>query len=273
MSIIEIFGTLFDASFDGTDLSTYDFYCYDIKKPLMPRQSQSTFNWVGKPGSILLTKKFTENQLTLKGYIEATDYDDLIDKLDALSAALYSDTDVQLILSKKNDRYWLVQYMDYVIIDERDNYALVDLEFSCNIPLAFDTTADTEPDDSPSINPITVNGTTFIATNGGHYYAWPVVTITFNQAQTHIYYQNNNIPGNRFDVTRTFASGDVLEIDSWNGTVKLNGSADYTGFGSGGNSKAEWVMLATGANELQVGTDDDSIDIDVETAFSKIYFS
>jgi len=64
-----ISGSLFDASFDGTDLSDKLFYCYDIKKPLMPRQSQTTINIPKMPGLIQLSKKFVSNQLTLKGFM------------------------------------------------------------------------------------------------------------------------------------------------------------------------------------------------------------
>ena len=65
MSIIEIFGTLFDASFDGTDLSTYDFYCYDIKKPLMPKQSQTTIDIPKTSRLIQSDKKFISNNLKI----------------------------------------------------------------------------------------------------------------------------------------------------------------------------------------------------------------
>ncbi len=268
MSYIDIFGTLKDASFGGWNLSFFDYYIYDVVKPLMPKQDMTLFDRPGRPGREMISKKFTEYYLILKGYIKTTDYSTLKARIAALSAYLYFDTDQQLIISDENDRYWNCQYLDYEEVGERDDYTLINLVFTCTNPFAYDTTASTDTQAG-----ITTDDTTFNITNGGHYYAYPVITITFNQAQTHIYYQNNNIPGNRFDVTRTFVANDVLEIDCWNGTVKLNGSADYTGFGSGGLSKAEWIMLAVGSNELQVGTDDDSIDIDVETAFSKIYFS
>jgi len=44
MSYIEVFGTLFDVSVDGTNLSDYSYYTYDIQKPLNPRQKVSTLD-------------------------------------------------------------------------------------------------------------------------------------------------------------------------------------------------------------------------------------
>lgn len=266
MSYIKIFGTLFDANFGGTDLSTKDFYCYDIKKPLMPRQSQTTIDIPKRYGLIQASKKFIQDNLILNGFMECTDYADLKLKLQALSAFLYSDDDKQLILSNENDRYWNTQYLDNYMVGERDNYSLINLEFICNDPFAYAVTPDT-PDDQE----ITVKDDTYIIANEGHYYVYPVITITFNQAQTHIYIQNNNIVGNRFDIAKSFGIGDELEFDSRNETIKLNGTSNPIGFGDGGQSKAEFILLAKGNNELQVGTDDEDIDITIAITFRKAY--
>jgi len=210
-------------------------------------------------------KKFTEGELTVKGFIETTGSDDLKTKIEALAGALYSDDSVQLIPSNQTDRYWNVEYYDYTYIGEKDNYSLVNLEFTCYNPLAWAVTADT---DNQSI---TTLDDTFIITNAGHYYAYPVYTVTFNQAQSHIYIANNNIPGNRIDISKSFSAGDELEIDSFNMTLRLNGTIDPIGLGDGGQSDAEFVLLRPSTNELQVGTDDEDIDISLETTYRKTY--
>lgn len=261
-----ISGSLFDASLDGTDLSDKLFYCYDIKKPLIPQQSQTTIDIPKRYGLIQASKKFIQDNLILNGFMECTNYVDLKLKLQDLSAFLYSDNDKQLILSNENDRYWNTQYLSPEIIGERDNYSLVNLEFTCNDPFAYAVTPDTDDQN------ITVKDTTFIIANGGHYYAYPVITITFNQAQTHIYIKNNNIIGNRFDIAKAFGIGDELELDSKDETIKLNGALSPIGFGDGGQGKAEFIILAKGNNELQVGSDDETLDIDINFNFRKVYF-
>jgi predicted phage tail component-like protein len=266
MSYIEIFGTLFDASFNGTNLSAKSYYIYDIKKPHLPKQKVDSIDIPGKSGSVISSKKFTENKITLFGFMECSTYDDLTTKLEDLAAFLYSDTDKQLISSKQADRYWNCQYIDYDIIEQRDDYALVNLTFSCvEDPFGYDTTATTDS------QTITVKDTTYNVTNAGNYYAFPVFTITFLQAQTHIYVENNNIVDNRFDISKAFTTNDVLEVDCKNGTIKLNGSNSPAGFGDGGSGLAEWLMLAVGVNELCVGSDDASINATVALSFNKPY--
>lgn len=267
MSYIEVFGTLFDASIGGTNLSTYNFYCYDIKKPFMPKQTQTTFDIPARAGKIQVSKKFSDYSLTLKGYIEATSHSDLISKINALAGFLYSDTDKELILSNENDRYWNVQYLGYEEIDQKDDYTLIDINFTCNDPLAYANTPDT---DSQSI---TVNDTTYNVSNAGHYYAYPTFTITFGEAMTHIYIENNTISGNRLDISNTFANADVLVINCKTGVITLNGTTTYTGVGDGGEGSAEFIALATGTNQLQVGTDDASITATVALSFNKVYLS
>lgn len=262
MSIIQVFGTLFDAQLDGTNLSSYNFYCYDIKKPLSPKQKQKIIDIPKRPGLIQVTKKFESYELILNGYVESTS---LTTTLQTLSGALRSDDDVKLILSNATDRYWNVQYLDSRVIEQRDNYALVDLVFTCNDPFGYSVTNDTN-----NTNITTLNDT-YNVTNLGHDYARPVITITFNQSQSHIYMQSNNVVGNRFDISKSFVSGDELEIDCKDETVKLNGVSSPIGFGSGGDGMAEFLLLAVGANEIQVGSDDETINISINLTWQRVY--
>ena len=268
MSYIEIHGTLFDASFNGTNLSTKDFYIYDIQKPHIPKQQVNTINIPKKNGLYVASKKFTGNELILKGYMDCDSYDDLTTKIENLAAFLHGDSDKKLISSKQTDRYWNVQYLDYEVIEQKDDYAFVNLTFTCHDPFAYDTTATTDS------QTITTSGTTYVVANSGHTYAFPVITITFNANQTHVYFANNSIVddvSNRFDISKAFSSGDVLEVDCKNGTIKLNGAANYAGFGEGGSELAEWIMLAAGNNELEVGSTDATIDVKVDISFEKVY--
>lgn len=265
---ISVFGTLKDASFGGTDLSTKEFYCLDFIKGLMPPQSQSTFNVPEIPGLIQVSKKFDPYIIMAKGFLEGSNYSDLLDKLDGLASFLYNDNDQQLILSTKTDRYFMAQYLDYVEIEEKKDYSIFGLNFTCNDPFAYDTTPDTDLQSS-----VIVDDATFSISNGGHYYVWPVITITFNQAMSHIYIENTSITDNRFDVSKSFVATDELEIDCKNKTIKLNGAHSPAGFGDGGDELAEWILLAKGSNTMKVGTTDASIDVDVDMSWRKVYLS
>jgi len=270
MSYIQIFGTLKDASFGGTNLSTKDYYIYDIRKPLIPEEEETTLNIPKRRGLISVNQKFIKNSLMLLGFMECTNYSDLKAKLKSLSAFLHSTVDKQLIPSDENDRYWNCRYKNPEIVGEKDNYALIDLTFICNDPMGYAITPDSKPDSPDDV--ITINDTTFIIANGGDDFVFPVVTITFNADQTHIYVQNNNIDGNRFDISKAFDVDDELEIDCKNGTIKLNGNYSPAGFGSGGQELAEWIVLVKGNDVIQVGTIDATIDITINLTFNKTYF-
>jgi len=269
MSYIELHGTLFDASFDGINLSTKGFDCFDIKKPHIPKQQLSTIDIPKRNGNIISGKKFVQNKLVLYGYVKNDSYDDLTATLEDLAAFLFRDTDCKLVSSRQTDRYWNVQYLDYEIMEQKDDYAVVTLNFECiEDPFAYDTTATT------SDETITSSGTTYIVANGGHTYAFPIITITFNEDMQHIYFANNTIVddvSNRFDISKAFSSGDVLVVDCKNGTIKLNGANSPAGFGDGGNEMAGFILLAVGNNELEVGTTDESINVDVDLSFEKVY--
>ena len=84
--------------------------------------------------------------------------------------------------------------------------------------------------------------------------------------------QNDGIDDNRFDISKTFEIADELEIDCKNGTIKLNSVDSPIGLGDGGSELAEWVLLAKGNNSITVGTDDATIDIDINITFNKVYF-
>ncbi|MCL5069675.1 MAG: phage tail family protein, partial [Actinobacteria bacterium] len=102
-------------------------------------------------------------------------------------------------------------------------------------------------------------------------FAFPIIAITFKQSQTHIYLQNNNINDCRFDISKAFVSNDVLVLDTKTMSITLNDIYSPAGFGDGGTKKAEFIILRSGANEMQIGTDDATIKVDVNVFFRKTY--
>jgi predicted phage tail component-like protein len=257
-----------DTSWGGTNLSTKNFTTYRVIKPLIPPQEQFGFDIPDKSGFTQVFKRFGANSLIVRGTISGSTPANLKTNIATLSSFLYSDGDTEIIFSDDTGKYWNAQYLDTVEVIREETQALLDLIFTCNDPFAYDTTADTDTEAG-----ITTNDTTYTVANSGHYYAYPVVTITFNQAMEHIYVQNNDVSGNRFDVSKPFASNDKLEVDCKNGTIKLNSTTSPAGFGDGGDGSAEWLVLAKGNNQLQVGSDDATIDCDVDLSWRKVYLS
>ncbi|MBA7479142.1 hypothetical protein ES707_14573 [subsurface metagenome] len=190
----------------------------------------------------------------------------LITNIQNFSAFLFSETDQQLIFNNQSDRYFLAQHLRNIELVREPAHTLLDLRFTCNDPLAYAITAD---DDTKSN--ITTKGYQWTITNNGQYWAYPVCTITFNQVQTHIYLRNTTVDKCRFDISKSFISTDVLVINSKDLSIRLNDVNSPAGFGDGGDGKGEFILLKTSNNLIEVGTDDATLDVDVNINFRKIY--
>ena len=203
-----------DASLGAVDFSTVNFELARYFISPMPKQKSVKVDIAGLPGYKQLSKKFLSRQITMLGILYADTKAQLITEIEDFSDFLYDDDPIQLIFNDKTDRYFLVEYQDQFELQKRGQFVPLKLKFICNDPFAYAVTADTDTQTG-----IVVDNTTFVIANSGHYYAYPTYTITFNQAQEHIYLQNNGISGNRFDISKSFSSADVLEIDCKDGSI------------------------------------------------------
>ncbi|MDD5013720.1 MAG: phage tail family protein [Atribacterota bacterium] len=258
-----------DFSWDGTSVLTKGYTVHNVYKDILGSQDRFMLNPPDRDGEIEVRKKFSPRIIKVEGRLEGTSYSNLVTSIiPAFSSFLYKDSDVQLIFSDEDDRYFNAQVNKITTRGYYSAWRFIDIEFICADPFAYDTTADTD-----SQTGITSNNTTFDITNGGHYYTFPVITITFNQSQTHIFVKNNSILGNRFDISKNFVTNDELEIDCKNMTIKLNSSYSPAGLGDGGEGAAEMIVLSSGTNTIQVGTSDASINIDIDMSWRKVYLS
>jgi predicted phage tail component-like protein len=256
-----------DFSWDGTNASVYGFTVHNVNKDILQEESRTFVDPPNYQGAIQLSKKFGSRIVEVEGRIAGTSYSNLVTSiLPAFSAFLYKSSDVQLIFSDQTDRYFNAQVKKIKVKKEVSSWKILDIEFICADPFAYDTTADTDTKST-----ITTKGYTWDITNSGHYTAYPEITVTFNQSQTHIYIANNSVSGCRFDISKAFVNTNVLVLDSRTLNVTLGGAYSPAGFGDGGNSKAEFIVLDTGVNELEISTDDATLNVDVKVEFNKPY--
>jgi len=258
-----------NATWDGTSMATKGWTGHNVERDVLASEERYSLDAPGRDGITEVRKKFPARIIKYEGRLTGSSYANLTGTIiPAFSSFMYNDSDVKLIFADEATKYFNAQVQKINATRMESLFRFYDIFFICNDPFSYNTTADTDTQSS-----VVVDDTTFTVANSGHYYAYPTFTITFNQAQEHIYIQNNCISGNRFDISKSFASADELIINGKTGVITLNGSNSPAGFGDGGDSKAEWVVLATGDNELQVGTDDVSIDVDILTSFEKVYLS
>ncbi len=257
---------MLDATFKGTKFSDVYFEIGRYFDDLVPKQEATKIDIPKIPGYLQLSKKFLNREITIMGVLYASSSSELLTRIENFRDFLYSPNPEQLIFNDKSDRYYLVEFQDKVELSKRREFVPLSLEFIANDPFAYAIT-----ENEVNKTNITTKGYIWNVSNAGQYYAYPLITITFNQNQSHIYIQNNSIIDCRFDISKSFSNGDVLEVDSKLMKILLNNVHSPAGFGDGGDSKAEFILLKTGNNEFEVGTDDATLNIDVKVNFRKTY--
>lgn len=254
-------------SYDGVSSSGYIDLIIRRYRTLTPPSIVTEIKIPKSEGTFFLNRTFNKAILTIETLIKGTSENNLISKINNLKGFLHKEEPKKLIFSDENDKYINALFaITREIIDRKVWHARIDLVFHCFDPLFYKTTAD-----EVNKTGITTKGHTWNVSNAGQYYAYPVITITFNQSQTHIYIQNNNITDSRFDISKSFTNGNVLKINSKTMRITLGDVHSPAGFGDGGDEKAEFILLRVGNNEFEVGTDDGTIDIDVKVNFNKTY--
>lgn len=255
-----------DFSFNGLNASAYYFEMGRYFDGLLAKQKANTIEVPKIPGFTQLSKSWGAREIPVTGVLYAPDKDTLLTRIQAFKSFLYYDTDRQLIFNDNPNEYYNAQYLDNFELNKKYDFTPIELIFTCNDPFKYAVT----PDDDDE-NAIVNRGHTWTINNGGDFYSWPIITVTFHQSQTHIYIANNNITGDRFDITKAFVNNDVLVIDSKTERITLNSVYAPAGFGDGGLGLYEFIILNSGNNLLEIGTDDATINVDVNVWFRKTY--
>ncbi len=255
-----------DFSFKAINASAKSFVTTRIINPPLARQIETIISIPKMVGYTQLSKKFINRDIKIEGMLKCTSPTDLITKIEAFSEFLFSEGDEQLIFNNQPDRYYNAQHIISIELLREEYYSMLTLMPNCNDPLGYAITAD-----EVNKTGITTKGYTWNISNAGQYYAYPLITITFNQNQTHIYIQNNNITDSRFDISKSFSNGNVLKINSKTMKILLDSVHSPAGFGDGGDQKAEFILLKVGNNEFEVGTDDGTLNVDIKVNFNKTY--
>lgn len=255
-----------DASLGEVNFSDKYFEIARYFDDLVPRQRATKINIPKVPGYTQLFKKFLPREISIRGILYATSASQLLTRIENFREFLYSSDPKQLIFNNKSTKYYLVEFQEKVELAKRREFVPLDLKFIANDPFGY-AVEESEVDKTG----ITTKGYTWNVINLGQYYAYTTITITFNQSQTHIYIQNNNITDSRFDISKSFSNGNVLIVNSKTMKITLDAAHSPAGFGDGGDSKAGLILLRVGNNEFEVGTDDGTLDVDIKINFNKTY--
>jgi len=254
-------------TYNEVSSATYIDLIRNVKKSLTPASIIKEISIPRKDGIHFFDRTFDKRIIRIETLVKGTSISNLLDKIDNLNEFLYKSEPKKLIFSDENDKYFNALFANKTqVINRRIWHANIDLEFHCFDPFAYAVSGS-----EVNKTDITTKGYTWNVSNTGQYYAYPIITITFNQNQTHIYIQNNSVTGSRFDISKSFSNGNILVVNNKTMGVTLDGVYSPAGFGDGGDSKAEFILLRVGNNQFEVSTTDATLNVDIKTNFNKTY--
>lgn len=256
-------------TYDG--VSSVDYIDVVIRRQMLltPPSIERSISVPGKEGEYFFDRNFGSSPLIIDTLIKGTSETNLLLKISNLNKFLYKDEPKQLIFSDESTKHFNALFANKrQIIDRKVWHARVSLEFICFDPFAY-TTIPTSGNQDCTTKP-----TTIPINNEGNYKACPIWIITFTQAQTYIKLYNDD-DSEIFNITRTFAIGDKLKIDTKDKNIYYDSGAgyveDWLGVGSGGENRADFVKLKVGNKNYFITTTDDTLNCNISWSFNKTW--
>lgn len=217
-------------SFDGYSLIDGDnaVYIREVDGWDMPVRKIDRDEKPRDDGYTVNDSRFTEKVITMKGEIYGTSPSHLRTVIDNLKTKLNSgEATLQLKESASDTALNFTATCSDAIFKRNGNMATLILTFKASDPpfgesASQTTVSDSSITSSPHTDSISISGSTKPK---------PVITITVNSetSMTKIELENTTT-GHSIEVERAFSAGEVLEIDTENFTVEVDGSAvDYDG--------------------------------------------
>lgn len=211
-------------SFNGVDITSIPGLTILAINPYIPAKRKLTLNDIARTNKAKLNSAFyNARSQTVRVALSRASRALVENSLDSLMAILQG-IDKDLVLNQSGGlRKYAATFADAVFKVEGGSYLEFDLVFETSDHYGYDQ-ADTLLKQvsgftsGQKTDPITVGGSA----------AWqvPVITLTLTSVTsgTSKYIQfGNDATGQTVVITRTWAAGDVLEIDALNQTVKVNG--------------------------------------------------
>ncbi len=208
------YGSL-DMQADGVTVTDSDVYS-------TPKKDVQTEKLAETDGSIIVKTTYESKIFTVNGYMQAVDIPTLDALIDTVKAALNLESqNFDIDYAGSTRRY--IATADNIIVTRPTgmNTCTFSVEFTCASPVGADTTTST----LLSSTAITTTTAQPAITVSGSYQAEPLILLTLTSltggtSKTVTIQNGSTLRG--ISVTRNWANGDVLEIDSFNMQVFVN---------------------------------------------------
>jgi len=211
-------------SFNGKDFATYVTGLIVIGRDPYRAANRVVNNspLAGSNKSVTTSAWFTGNKMNIKVEIGRNTRELLDDSIDQLRALLHPREAALVTNYGSSSRQWTATYSNYSVSEVEGGHATIEIEFICSDPYGYAVTPTTLFSSTRTGSSSTDN---FIV-GGSAEFQVPVITIVFNAVTggtlKDVVVGNPNT-GQQVTITNTFATADVLVIDSRNKIITLNG--------------------------------------------------
>lgn len=224
-------------SFDSNSLQTYSpatnvgIITNTIEHTNIPDLDLAFYKLAHANASAISNTNYPSKKITVSGVIKGSTNADLDSRIDTFKAYFNgSDKNLDVVYSSATRRYIATKNAISIVRQNKALFAKFALEFICTKPFGQSTSNTTALSAAGRTNATYTDAHTFIGTAP---IQQPVITYTLT-AVTGGTAANviigNNSSGQQLTINRTWANGDVLVIDTYNKTVKVNGAnVPFTG--------------------------------------------
>lgn len=218
-------------SFDGNSLQTANIYTATIGHESITSKLAPIYALGHANRSVIPFVSYPSKLIVISGTITGSDIPNLDSRLDNFRA-YFADTDSNLDIDYNGSTRRYIATATKVTVDRPYGlqFAKFTVEFTCTQAFGQDTSTTNAVSATGRTSSSYTDGVTF---NGNAPWQSPVLTynyttVTGGTAKTVII--GNADTGQQIQVTRDWSSSDVLAIDTYNKTVKVNGvDVSYTG--------------------------------------------
>lgn len=233
---------IYPAIFNGTDLTIVNGLTVIETNPYVPAKRSLTINDIARTNKSKVSSDFyTQRMLSVKVAISRSSRPLLEQSLDNLWSLIQGVEGTLVLNQSGGNRGYICTYQDSLLTDDGGSSIKIELIFVCSDRFGYDVIQTQALQINSISDPSRADAVTFIGSA-----AWqvPVATFTFTSVvggTTKIVTFGNPATGQVISITRTWATGDVLVVDSYNKTVTANGTAvAFTG------SFPEWASTSSG---------------------------
>lgn len=213
-------------SFNGNDLQTDNILTADIEHVGGPDVDALAAVLANANKSAVDSLYYPSKTIIVTGRIIGSSISDCESRIDTFKGYFAGVKEKNLDIGYAGStRRYIATPTTKVEIDQPGGlaYAIFKIEFACSLPFGKATSDSTIVSDTARTDGNYSDNHTFLGTAPMQL---PVITITVNSVtdgeNTYVLL-GNNATGQQIIISRTWAAGDVLEVDCYNRTVKVNG--------------------------------------------------